>query len=136
MVIDKFRRYLVLMIGHDYKNWMKMPLRLKNLKCPRLRQFLPQATMAIMPQQYDFVEHLSTAHNQWNIRVRVVRIWKQPGYKDDPTPGDNLHIIVVDEKVLPPFSPVIDLDGIKTHRASSVVFIGKTNPSNHKTNPR
>lgn len=109
-----------------------------SLSCKYLppRPSSSQPTMATVQQPYDFVEAITKARRQWNIRVRVVRMWKQPSPKDDHIHGDYLHIIIVDERVPHAICSALNSDVTFTHQ-THFYYVHRANgysrPSNHST---
>ena len=48
----------------------------------------------------NFIADLTPSKDEWTIKVRVIRLWKQPNFLQ-PELGDNVELVLLDENVLP-----------------------------------
>ena len=47
----------------------------------------------------NFIVDLTPSKDKWTIKVRVIRLWKQPNFLQ-PELGDNVELVLLDENVL------------------------------------
>ena len=47
----------------------------------------------------NFIADLTSSKDEWTIKVRVIRLWKQPNFLQ-PELGDNVELVLLDENVL------------------------------------
>ncbi|KAI4334719.1 hypothetical protein L6164_013431 [Bauhinia variegata] len=52
---------------------------------------------SLLAKHISFISDLSPSKHEWNIRARVIRLWKQPNFLC-PELGDNVESVLLDEK--------------------------------------